>query len=98
MRNFHWKKVDGVPQVDYDNQLVINDTIEVNVDMVTLQNGEWVPLNIDDLQIEFKLVDPVIVKYFKRVENGKYSFTSLPLIVIFPLPLVILTLAIELFL
>ena len=73
MRNFNWKKVGGVENVEYDTQLVINDTIEVNVEMVTKIDGEWKPLNVDDLQIEFKLVDPVIVKYFKRVENGKYS-------------------------
>ncbi|GAB1223632.1 hypothetical protein ENUP19_0156G0037 [Entamoeba nuttalli] len=73
MKNIHWEKINGVKEVDYDHQLVINDTIKVNVELEQLDQGNYVPFNVDDLQIEFKLLDPVIVKNFKRIDNGKYE-------------------------
>ncbi|EDR25794.1 arf GTPase-activating protein, putative [Entamoeba dispar SAW760] len=68
-----WEKINGVKEVNYDHQLVINDTIKVNVELEQLDQGNYVPFNVDDLQIELKLLDPVIVKNFKRINNGKYE-------------------------
>ncbi|KAL7716866.1 Dolichyl-diphosphooligosaccharide--protein glycosyltransferase 48 kDa subunit [Entamoeba marina] len=75
MRNFKWEKVDGTPDVESDNQLVINDTIKVIVDIFELKNGEYVPYNADDVQIIFKLLDPVYVQYFNNLKNGSYEIT-----------------------
>ena len=74
-RNFQWKKVGGVPDVDYDDQVVINDTLKVTFDMYELVNNKYVPYISDDVQIIFKLIDPVIIKYCKNMKNGSYEVT-----------------------
>ena len=41
--------------------------------MEIIENNSFVPFNADDVQIEFKLLDPVIVKYMNRIGDGKYE-------------------------
>ena len=70
-----WEKVAGVPAVDYDDQLVVNDTIRVVVSVEELVDGVAAPFAADDLQVTFKLLDPVIVVPLAATGSGVYEAT-----------------------
>lgn len=73
LKNFSWHKVGGIADVDTDNQLVINDTIEVKFEMEEKRDGKVVPYITDDAQVIFKLNDPVIIRYATNHNNGSYN-------------------------
>ncbi|RCI05274.1 hypothetical protein CU098_012686 [Rhizopus stolonifer] len=49
----------------------VKDDIVYTVDIAELKNGEWIPYNADDVQLEIIMLDPYIRTTLKQVPNSE---------------------------
>ncbi|KAH9467171.1 hypothetical protein MJO28_000233 [Puccinia striiformis f. sp. tritici] len=54
----------------------VNDQIEYKVDVQLLQNGRWGPCPLDDLQLEFTMLDPHLRVKLNGTKSNKGTQTS----------------------
>ncbi|KAL6071364.1 hypothetical protein STEG23_006212 [Scotinomys teguina] len=54
------------------NAYTVTDLVEYSIVIEQLSNGKWVPLDADNIQLEFVCTDPFVRTFLKR-KGGKYS-------------------------
>ncbi|ELP91019.1 dolichyl-diphosphooligosaccharide--protein glycosyltransferase, putative [Entamoeba invadens IP1] len=73
LKSFSWTKIDGVPAVSYDNQIVIGDTLKVQLEVEEKMNNKVTGYDAQDLQVEMKLLFPEASVYLTSQGEGKYE-------------------------
>eukprot|EP00884_Botryococcus_braunii_P008365 jgi/Botrbrau1/1752/Bobra.0217s0010.1 len=51
----------------------IKDTLDVSLDLHTLENGVWVPYKAEDVQLEYVMLDPYVRQTLAHDNQGTYS-------------------------
>jgi oligosaccharyltransferase complex subunit beta len=54
----------------------IKDDIEVHADIVTLEDGKWVPFQAKDVQLNFVMLDPLYIKTLEKSEKTSPTFST----------------------
>ncbi|XP_055948311.1 dolichyl-diphosphooligosaccharide--protein glycosyltransferase 48 kDa subunit-like [Argiope bruennichi] len=70
----HHKKGESVPPEAY----TIMDEVVYSIEVEILKNGEWIPFETSDLQLEFVRIDPFVRTTLKRKGKKYYAEFKLP--------------------
>lgn len=64
-----------VNETETPEEYTINDNVTFSFKVEELVDGKWVPYVTNDIQLEFRMVDPYIRRTLKPAKDGKYSLT-----------------------
>ncbi|EGG00351.1 uncharacterized protein MELLADRAFT_50439 [Melampsora larici-populina 98AG31] len=67
------RKVNGVEKPE---RYCINDQIEYKVDVQALNNGEWGPYSVTDMQLDFTMLDPHLRMSLKPTNSRHGNYTT----------------------